>query len=138
MLTISPMPDAEQTLSQWITDEFRIHAEKHGITCEFQHFAFTAKEGDEVAGVITGHAYFNEAYVNYLVISEKFRGQHLGSRLLETVEKHCRSIGVDSILLTTYDFQAPGFYEKNGFTCIMKRENSKDPRFTKYYYAKNI
>ena len=41
-----------------------------------------------------------------------------------------------SISLTTYDFQAPKFYEKCGFKLEFVRENKKNPKLTKYFFVK--
>ncbi len=138
MMTIQAAQDAEQTYAQWIADEFSRHAALHGIDCKFQQFGFVARENDEIAGIITGHLYFNEAYVNDLVVSEKYRGQRIGTRLLQAVEEHCKKAHVETITLTTYAFQAPGFYEKQGFHVLMVQENKKDQRFTRYYYGKSV
>ena len=44
------------------------------------------------------------------------RGSGLGRRLMAMAEKAARGEGCVGIWLDTFEFQAPGFYEKLGFT----------------------
>ena len=46
-----------------------------------------------------------------------------------------RNISYDKIALTTFGFQAPGFYQKNGYSIEFIRED-KDPKLKKYFLIK--
>jgi ribosomal protein S18 acetylase RimI-like enzyme len=52
------------------------------------------------------------------------------------VEDDFRGKGYENINLSTYRFQAPGFYQKCGFKIEFVRENKEDPRLSKYFFVK--
>ncbi len=57
-------------------------------------------------------------FVDELFVDESFRGQKLGSSILTVAEDFARQNHLVGLYLETHEFQARGFYEKNGFTCI--------------------
>lgn len=65
------------------------------------------------------------------------RSRGLGKALLEHVETVARQQGMRRMLLNTYSFQAPGFYEKMGYQEIIKLEPAFD-RFSQSYFIKEL
>lgn len=53
--------------------------------------------------------------IDLLWVSEERRGEGLGARLMAAVEDEARRIGCSKLILDTFGFQAPRFYEKLGF-----------------------
>ena len=47
-------------------------------------------------------------------VAENYRGQGIAARLLKEVEEEAKAAGCYMAQLDTFDFQAPGFYEKQG------------------------
>lgn len=86
--------------------------------------------------MIKGHSYYNEIHIADLIVLEEYRGKHIGTKLIEAVEKHFLGKGFEIITLTTYEFQAPEFYKKCGFEVEFIRENEKNPKLTKYFLRK--
>jgi len=74
---------------------------------------------DPQSGAITGGLWGSSVvgwlYVDLLVVPEGFRGQGLGTELLQKAEDIARKRGCIGLWLHTGSFQAPGFYEKRGF-----------------------
>ena len=68
-----------------------------------------------VIGGLWGASVVSWLYVDLLVVPEGFRGQGLGTQLLAQAEDIARKRGCIGIWLHTGTFQAPGFYEKQGF-----------------------
>lgn len=68
-----------------------------------------------VLGGLILESYLRESYVELLWLSAAARGARLGSRLLAQAERLARERGSVLIHLNTYSFQAPRFYEKQGY-----------------------
>lgn len=69
----------------------------------------------EVMGGITGDILWRHMHIDFLWVDESVREEGYGSILLEKIEslakaKRCRLIHLD-----TFSFQAPEFYQKNGY-----------------------
>ena len=60
-------------------------------------------------------SYWRESYVELLWLSKRARGAGYGSRLIQEAERRARRRGSRLIHLNTFSFQAPGFYEKQGY-----------------------
>jgi ribosomal protein S18 acetylase RimI-like enzyme len=56
--------------------------------------------------------------LRYLFVQEDARGRGQGTALMQAVEKEARSRNCQQIVLETYDFQAPIFYQKLGFQTV--------------------
>ena len=70
----------------------------------------------QVLGGITGRSAFGMAFLDLFHLPEHLRGSGLGSRLLQAFENEARRRGCRTAVLYTLSFQAPGFYEKHGWT----------------------
>lgn len=136
MLNIENCENSDDDISGLIDAEFNKFADKNGVICDYTPFCFIAKEDNSVIGVIKGHSYYNEVHISELVVLEQYRKKHIGTRLVEAVEKYCSHSGFESITLSTYGFQAPEFYKKCGFEVEFIRENKKNPKLTKYFLVK--
>ncbi len=128
---------ANKELDKLIDGAFLQHTSRAQIV-DFNHhpFTFVAREGTEILGAINGWTIFNELYIDRLIVLEKYRGQNIGSQLIQTVEDHYRDSGLHNMNLCTYAFQAPRFYEKLGFKLEFMRPNPQNPALDKYYYVK--
>lgn len=77
------------------------------------------------------------ASVDVLWVDEDHRGQGLGSALLAHVEAQARAQGARRVELNTFGFQAPGFYEKQGY----RRFGAIEPAVGEhghYFYVKDL
>lgn len=99
-------------------------------------FAILVRDPDtnEVLGGLYGSDGYGWAFVKYLVVPEKFRGQKLGTRLIEEAEKIARDRGYIGIWLDTFEFQARPFYEKMGYTLFGELEGG--PNAAGRYFLK--
>lgn len=69
-----------------------------------------------VEGGLTARISFNRMFVEMLVVPERLRGQGVGRQLMDEAEQQARAHRCTGIWLDTFSFQAPGFYEKLGFS----------------------
>lgn len=57
-------------------------------------------------------------FVDYFYMDPSLRGQNWGHKVFAELEKYARKTGAESISMGTHDFQAPGFYKKEGYTIL--------------------
>lgn len=65
-------------------------------------------------------------------LSPELRGMGYGSKLIDALKKFAKENGYTGIRTETWEFQARGFYEKNGFTLYGELEDH--PKGIKEYY----
>ncbi len=93
---------------------------------DYQYEQFVYKITDESGSIIAGincQSGGGWLYIEGLWISKECRGQRIGEKLLAAAEKKGKEKGCHHVYLFTYDFQAPEFYVKNGYTVFSKLEN---------------
>lgn len=69
----------------------------------------------EVLGGLWGIDDFGWAFITYLFVPASLRGRNVGARLIGEAETIARGRGMVGLWVNTFDFQAAGFYEKQGF-----------------------
>lgn len=78
-------------------------------------------DGELVAG-LSGWTWGEAAGIAMTWVHEERRGQALGTRLLAEFEAEARRRGAVRVFVTSFTFQAPGFYERHGYTEIFRWE----------------
>jgi ribosomal protein S18 acetylase RimI-like enzyme len=73
--------------------------------------------GEIVSGLISS-TYWGWLEVNILWVAEGLRRLGHGRTLLRMAEAEARTRGCAHVMLTTYSFQARGFYEKEGYRVV--------------------
>ncbi len=102
---------------------------------DLQDYSFHIEEnGDIIAGIVAGST-IDTLEVEFLFVSEGYRGKGLGGRLLDYVEERAREAGMKRVLLNTYSFQAPDFYLKKGYARLFQIDPCFGD-FTQYFYIK--
>jgi GNAT superfamily N-acetyltransferase len=74
-----------------------------------------AREQDGIVGGLVGRTWGNCAEIQQLWVDGAHRGRGVGSRLVRAFEARALERGCRAFYLETFDFQAPGFYEKLGY-----------------------
>lgn len=79
---------------------------------------FVAKNeaGEVVAGILGGIGYWNGLEIHILWVADNYRSKGIGKQLLQHAENFAAAKGATISILDTFDFQAEGFYLKNGYT----------------------
>ena len=72
-------------------------------------------EAGRMIGVAAGYTWAGSSELKQMWIDEAFRGRGYARELLNAFVAEAASRGVRQIWVTSYDFQAPGMYEKAGF-----------------------
>jgi GNAT superfamily N-acetyltransferase len=88
----------------------------------FERIAIMLRDpaGKDVGGV-WAKLYYDWIFVELLFVPESLRGQ--GSKLLAQVEEIAKEKACTGVWLDTFSFQAPGFYEKQGYERFGVLEN---------------
>ncbi|MBI1296903.1 GNAT family N-acetyltransferase [bacterium] len=73
--------------------------------------------GEIVAG-LSSSTYWEWLDIDNLWVSEHLRGQGIGRQLLRRAESLAQARGCRRVMLTTFSFQARGFYEKEGYQVV--------------------
>ncbi|MBV8685917.1 MAG: GNAT family N-acetyltransferase [Alphaproteobacteria bacterium] len=81
-------------------------------------------EGGAVTGGLWGRTGYGWLFVELLIVPEAMRGRGLGRRLMAEAEAIARERGCVGAWLTTFTFQAQGFYEKLGYALFGALEDS--------------
>lgn len=74
------------------------------------------EQGGQILGGLYGKVSGGWLFIELLSVPEQARGQGVGSRLMRMAEELARKKECVGIWLDTFSFQAPAFYQKNGFT----------------------
>ena len=84
---------------------------------QFQKLNIFVRNGvGRVVGGLLGITYWGWLYVSILWLDETLRGVGIGSQIMGMAEQEALRRGCHHVHLDTFDIQAPGFYEKLGYT----------------------
>jgi ribosomal protein S18 acetylase RimI-like enzyme len=86
---------------------------------------------------LLGFTHWNHFFVAAVFVDPQLRRQRVGRELLRRAEALALDQGCDAIYLDTFDFQAPGFYEKLGFKVFGKLEEYP-PGHQRFYLVKRL
>lgn len=72
-------------------------------------------ENKNIIAGIGGWTWAHICEITQLWVDEKVRKNGIGKKLLEAAEAEAKSKGCRTILVRSYSFQAPHFYERHGY-----------------------
>jgi GNAT superfamily N-acetyltransferase len=81
-------------------------------------------ECGEIVGGLWGRTGYGWLFVEFLVVPEALRGLGVGTELMDFAERIARERACTGAWLTTFPFQARGFYEKRGYEMFGQLEHS--------------
>ncbi|MHC8401730.1 GNAT family N-acetyltransferase [Pseudomonas sp. MDT1-17] len=92
------------------------NASKAGVTVPEPIALIVRDDNDEILGGLYGRMFYQWLYVELLSVPEQARGQGMGTKLMQMAEDLARKKECIGIWLDTFDFQAPEFYKKLGYS----------------------
>jgi ribosomal protein S18 acetylase RimI-like enzyme len=98
--------------------EDRIYEHNSSVTNKYDGHLFSRivkNENKEIIAGIAGWTWAGICEITQLWVSENHRQNGIGRMLLEAAESEAKTKGCVSILVRSYSFQAPHFYEKYGY-----------------------
>jgi GNAT superfamily N-acetyltransferase len=112
--TLKPGPTSEERYR--IIDPLIAYNEAQVGPRNKKEFAFSVhSETGEFIGGLLGFTHWNHFFVSAIFVDQALRREGIGRELLKRAEALALEQGCDVIYLDTFDYQAPGFYEKLGF-----------------------
>ncbi|HEX2880760.1 MAG TPA: GNAT family N-acetyltransferase [Polyangiaceae bacterium] len=91
----------------------------------------------QVIGGLWGRTAYDWLFVELLFVPESLRKQGLGATLMQRAESEALTRGCHSAWLDTFQFQAKGFYEKQGYSCFGELQNYPDGA-SRYWMRKKL
>jgi len=109
---------------------FDQHTIDNGVEIQTSdRFGYVAIINNNFIGCSSGLAYKNNDtysgwfYLTDLFVEKKYRSQKVGAKLLNALEKDIIKIGVKHIWVWTAGYEAPSFYQKQGYEIFAEMEN---------------
>jgi GNAT superfamily N-acetyltransferase len=135
---ISPLDDRDGATADAIVELLKDYNQQFIGRAPFAPYRLAARDAQgALIGGLLGEWRSYWLHVDILVIAEPWRGSGLGSGLMDEAERETRSRGYRGIFLDTFTFQAPGFYEKLGFTRFGSIQNYCDGH-DRHFYEKRL
>ncbi|GGM89185.1 blasticidin S-acetyltransferase [Terrabacter tumescens] len=118
----SVVGEADTALDQRLSDELDAvnSAATVGTPAARELTVRVVDEADELVAGVSGWTWGVAAGIGMTWVREDARGTGLGERLLADFETEARARGCTHVFVTSFTFQAPGFYEKQGYREIFR------------------
>lgn len=114
------------------------HAEAQGFPFgPGGRIALEAWEDGVFLGGLTARHTLDWVYLERLALAPEGRGRGAGAQLLAECEGLAHAAGKAGVMLDTFEFQAPGFYEKAGYRRVGQVDDHPKGS-TRYFYAKRF
>ena len=111
---IDPTPDDVQYLEDRI---YEFNAGATGIA-DGELLTFVVRDRERIVAGICGNTWGGTCELRQFWVDEARRHQGLGTELFRAAEQEARRRGCTQIVLMTFSFQAPAFYDRHGFELV--------------------
>ena len=116
---IDPTPDNVQYLEDRI---YEFNAGATGIA-DGEPLSFLVRDRERIVAGICGNTWGGTCELRQFWVDAPQRHQGLGTNLFRAAEQEARRRGCTHIVLMTFSFQAPAFYERHGFKVVATIDN---------------
>ena len=114
LIPIDPSPDEIQYLEDRI---YEFNSSATGIG-DGELLAFFVREHDRIVAGICGNTWGGTCELRQVWVEASHRHRGLGTQLFQAAEQEARRRGCTQMVLMTFSFQAPRFYERHGFETV--------------------
>lgn len=112
---------ARPALDQRLSDELdAVNAARTAPTPAAEELTVEVFDGEELVAGLSGWTWGEAAGIGMTWVAESQRGRGVGTLLLDAFEDEARSRGARRVFVTSFTFQAPGFYERHGYAEIFR------------------
>jgi GNAT superfamily N-acetyltransferase len=131
VIETQPHPDDVRFLEDRL---YEYNVEQTGVN-DGQWLAIFIRDAQQtIRAGAEGWTWCGSCYIRTVWVHRDWRRQGVGTQLLRAVEQEARARGCQQIVLTSFSFQAPGFYQKLGFEVFAVLEDH--PRQHQEYYLR--
>jgi GNAT superfamily N-acetyltransferase len=92
---------------------------------------------NRVIGGLLGRTSLGLFFIDLFFLPKALRGNGIGTQVIERAEAEARKRGCSTTVLYTITFQAPGFYERQGYR-LLGRIECQPPGYTRLCMAKTL
>jgi len=114
LTAVDPTPNELQYLEDRI---YEFNASATGIT-DGKLLAFLVREDDRLVAGICGNTWGGTCELRKLWVDASHRHRGLGTKLFQAAEQEARRRRCTQIVLMTFSFQAPAFYQRHGLEVV--------------------
>lgn len=130
------LPDLDARLSAEL-DQFNAAATP-GVAAARELTVQILAAEDDLAGGLSGWTWGLAAGIAMIWVHEGARGDGLGARLLGAFESEARARGCTHVFVTSFSFQAPGFYERHGYREIFRWDGVPSADASDVHFRKEL
>ncbi|MGA8847459.1 MAG: GNAT family N-acetyltransferase [Nocardioides sp.] len=130
------LPDLDARLSAEL-DRFNAAATPGIAAARELTVQILTADGDLAAG-LSGWTWGLAGGIAMTWVRAGSRGEGLGTRLLEGFENEARARGCSHVFVTSFTFQAPGFYERHGYQAIFRWEGVPTADAADVHFRKDL
>jgi GNAT superfamily N-acetyltransferase len=95
---------------------------------------FVRDDQQRIRAGVEGWTWCGSCYLRHVWVHQDWRGQGVGTKLLQATEQEAMKRGCHQLVLSSFSFQAPDFYQKLGFEVFAVLE--EHPRGHRNYYLR--
>lgn len=129
-------PDLDQRLSDHLSEFNR--AATPGIDPASELTVRVCDDAGDLVGGISGWTWGEAAGIGMVWVRADHRGAGVGRELLAGFEAEARHRGCTHVFVTSFTFQAPGFYERHGYREIFRWEGVPTPEHADVHFRKEL
>ncbi|MFC5179574.1 GNAT family N-acetyltransferase [Nocardioides taihuensis] len=130
------LPDLDQRLSEEL--DVVNAAATPGVPAARELTVRVLDGDDELAAGLSGWTWGVAAGIAMTWVRASERGHGLGATLLARFEGEARERGCTHVFVTSFTFQAPGFYERHGYREIFRWEGVPTPGADDVHFRKEL
>lgn len=134
------MAEGSGDLDQRLSDELdKVNAAATEGVAPSRELTVEIHDGSgELAAGMSGWTWGVAAGIGMTWVREDARGEGLGTKLLAEFEDEARARGCTHVFVTSFTFQAPGFYLRRGYREIFRWEGVPTPDAADVHFRKEL
>ena len=131
LLTVETEPEMEDI--RFLEDRlYDYNVEQTGIDDGEWLAIFVRDAQRTIQAGIEGWTWCGSCYIRTVWVHQDWRRQGVGATLLQAAEREAIARGCQQMVLASFSFQAPAFYQKHGFEIFATLDDH--PRHHRHYY----